>query len=93
MANKPAKSPVKAKQKPQGYVNYRVPNDVEGQPDLLKSSKGFAIFKNEHTSDEEQALIDLAVANGGTAVFMCEMRVVVAQEKPVPNISGIKLVA
>lgn len=85
--------PVKEKQKPQGYVNYRVAGDKPGDPDKLRSSKGFAIFKNEHTSLEEQALIDLAIANGGSAVFMAELRVIVAQEKPVIDTSGIKLVA
>jgi hypothetical protein len=87
--NKPAavrrnsnKAPVavKEKQKPLAFVNWRIA-DSEDET-LLRSSKGFTIFDNEYTTLEDHALVELAEANGGTAIVQAELRIILHQDKP-----------
>jgi hypothetical protein len=70
------------KQKAKAFVNYRIPDPNNPEENLLRSSKGFPVYDNQYTTLEEKALIELAEANGGTAVIMAELRIVIAQEKP-----------
>lgn len=83
----------KPKQKPLAFVNWEtVQKDEQGFP-VLRSSRGFAIFDNEHTSREEKALVQLAKDNDGSAIVTMDLRIIIPQEKP-ENIdtAGIQLV-
>lgn len=79
----------KEKQKPIAYVNWEI-RDADGNV-AIRSSKGFAIFDNEHLTIEERALVDLAISNDGSAKVDAELRIIVAQEKPEIKTDGIKL--
>lgn len=79
--NTAVKAPVaSAKAKAVAFVNWRIPN-ADGET-LLRSTKGFSLFDNEYLTLEEKALIQLAKDNGGSATVMCEMRIVIHQDKP-----------
>jgi hypothetical protein len=81
----------KAKQKAAGFVNWSVLDPKTGEV-VLRSNRGFTIYLNEHCTREEKALLDIAIANGGSATLCAELRIIVAQERPdVIDISGIKL--
>ena len=81
----------KEKQKAIAYVNWRIADDNDET--LLRSSKGFPIFDNEYLTLEDKALVELAKNNGGTAIVVAELRVILAQDKPESlDISKIKLV-
>lgn len=81
----------KEKQKALAFVNWRIA-DPQGET-LLRSTRGFSLFDNEFLTLEDKALIKLAEQNGGTAVVVAELRIVIAQEKPESlDISKIQLV-
>ena len=85
-------APVKEKQKAVAFVNWSI-NGSDGKV-ALRSNKGFPLYENEFITLEEKALVELAKNNGGTAVVMAELRIVIAQERPEHlDISKIQLVA
>ena len=88
----------KEKAKVLSFVNFRIPKGKEGtvafKDSHLRSKKGFTLIDNKYLTKEHRALHDLAVANGGTAIVMVELRIQVAEERAENcDISGIKLVA
>ncbi len=73
----------KEKQKPVAFVNWRIPHPdfpEDSTKNLLKSTRGFSVFENEHLTRQERALVKLAQDNDGVAIIDVELRIVVAQD-------------
>ena len=96
----PATKPIeKVKAPVLAFCNWRIPKGKQGSASFednhVKSTKGFVLKDDKYLTKPERALYDIAVANGGSAVVMIEMRIQVAEERtdePI-DVSGVKLVA
>ena len=81
------------------FVNWRIPKGKQGSASFdehhIRSKKGFVLKDDKYLTREERGLYDLAVAHGGTAIVMVEMRIQVAEDKSseAVDISKVKLVA
>lgn len=88
--NKPVVT--KEKDKVLAFVNWAIVDPDTGEI-LLRSNKGFSIMDNKYKTIEDDALINLAKENGGTAVVNAQLRIVIHQERPESlDISKIKVI-
>jgi hypothetical protein len=83
-ARRQMKRNTKEKQQAVGFINWRSTG--------LNPKKGFPLYDNEYTSEEERALLELAKRHGGTISLNAVFTVRVATEKPEIDLDAIELI-